>query len=50
MARIISLLKQTFNNISGEGPSNKPMTFVQTQATIQPKKDGRTLLKTPSVT
>jgi len=38
MAHITSLLKQTLTNISGEGPWNQLMTFIQTQTTIQPEE------------
>jgi len=31
--RIASLLEQTLRNTSSEGPSNRPITFVQTQET-----------------
>jgi hypothetical protein len=34
MVRIASLLEQTLRNTSGEGPSNRPVTFAQTQAII----------------
>jgi hypothetical protein len=36
MARLTSLLEQTLRNASGEGPSNRPVIFVQPPATAQP--------------
>ena len=38
VAHLIGLLKQTPMNASGEGPSNRPTTFVQIQTTTQPKE------------
>jgi len=38
MARLTSLLKQTLGNTSGEGPSNRPVTFNQTPTTAQPEE------------
>ena len=35
MARLTSLLKQTLRNSSGEGPSNRPIIFIQTPTTTQ---------------
>jgi hypothetical protein len=37
VARLTSLLEQAIRNVSGEGPSNQPVTFVQT-LTTQPKE------------
>jgi hypothetical protein len=34
MARIANLVEKMLKTISSEGLSNRPMTFVQTQATI----------------
>jgi len=36
VTRLTSLLKQTFRNASGVGPSNQPAIFVQPSATAQP--------------
>jgi len=38
VARLTSLLEQTLRNTSGEGPSNRPVTFNQTLTTTQPKE------------
>jgi hypothetical protein len=38
VARLTSLLEQTLRNASGEGPSNRPVTFNQTPITTQPKE------------
>eukprot|EP00258_Populus_trichocarpa_P023615 XP_024439634.1 uncharacterized protein LOC112323891 [Populus trichocarpa] len=38
VARLTSLLEQTLRNTSGEGPSNRPVTFNQTPITAQPKE------------
>jgi hypothetical protein len=35
MARLTRLLEQTLVNTSGEGPSNRPVTFNQTPTTVQ---------------
>lgn len=37
MAHITSLLEQTLKNISGEGPSNWPITFAQPEEGIMAK-------------
>jgi hypothetical protein len=37
VARLTSLLEQTLRNTSGEGPSNRPVTFNQTPITAQPE-------------
>jgi hypothetical protein len=39
VARLTSLLEQTFRNTSGEGPSNQPAIFVQPLATAQPERN-----------
>eukprot|EP00258_Populus_trichocarpa_P031831 XP_024447850.1 uncharacterized protein LOC112325480 [Populus trichocarpa] len=38
VARLTSLLEQTLRNASGEGPSNRPVTFNQTPITAQPEE------------
>jgi len=38
VARRTSLLEQTLRNASGEGPSNRPVTFNQTPTTAQPEE------------
>jgi len=38
VARLTSLLEQTLRNTSGEGPSNRPVTFNQTPITAQPEE------------
>jgi len=38
VARLTSLLEQTLRNASGEGPSNRLLTFNQTPTTAQPKE------------
>jgi len=38
MGRLTSLLEQTLRNASGEGPSNRPVTFNQTPITAQPEE------------
>jgi hypothetical protein len=38
VARLTSLLEQAIRNFSGEGPSNQPVTFIQTLITTQPKE------------
>ena len=38
VARCTSLLEQTLRNASGEGPSNRPVTFNQTPTTAQPEE------------
>jgi len=38
VARLSSLLEQTLRNASGEGPSNRPVTFNQTPTTAQPEE------------
>jgi len=38
VARLTSLLEQTLRNTSGEGPSNRPVTFNQTPTTAQPEE------------
>jgi hypothetical protein len=38
VARLTSLLEQKLRNASGEGPSNRPVTFNQTLITAQPKE------------
>jgi hypothetical protein len=38
VARLTSLLEQAIRNVSGEGPSNQPVTFVHTLITTQPKE------------
>jgi hypothetical protein len=38
MARLTSLLEQTLRNTSGEGPSNRPVTFNQIPAIPQPEE------------
>ena len=38
IARLTSLLKQNLRNVSGEGPSNRPVTINQTPKTTQPKE------------
>jgi len=38
VARLSSLLEQTFRNTSGEGSSNRPAIFVQPPATAQPEE------------
>jgi hypothetical protein len=35
VARIASVLEQALRNAYGESPSNRPVTFVQTQTTTQ---------------
>jgi hypothetical protein len=35
VARLISLLKQALRNAFGEGPSNQPVTFIQTPTSFQ---------------
>jgi hypothetical protein len=38
VARLTSLLEQPLRNASGEGPSNRPVTFNQTPTTAQPEE------------
>jgi len=38
VARLTSLLEQRLRNASGEGPSNRPVTFNQTPITAQPEE------------
>ncbi|XP_073261632.1 uncharacterized protein [Populus alba] len=38
VARLTSLLEQTLRNASGEGPSNRPVTFNQTPIIAQPEE------------
>jgi hypothetical protein len=38
VARLTGLLEQILGNTSGEGPSNRPVTFNQTLTTAQPKE------------
>jgi len=38
VALVTSLLKQTLRNTFGEGPSNRPIIFVQTPTTAQSKE------------
>jgi hypothetical protein len=38
VARLTSLLEQTFRNASSEGPSNRPAIFVQPLGTAQPEE------------
>jgi hypothetical protein len=35
---LTSLLEQTLRNTSGEGPSNRPVTFNQAPTTFQPEE------------
>jgi hypothetical protein len=35
---LTSLLEQTLRNTSGEGPSNRPVTFNQAPTTVQPEE------------
>jgi hypothetical protein len=35
VAHLTSLLEQTLRNTSGEGPSNRPVTFNQAPTTVQ---------------
>jgi len=46
VAHLTSLLEQAFRNASNEGPSNWPVTFVQTPTTAQ-KKNGWTCSRAP---
>jgi len=38
VARLTSLLEQTLRNASGEGPSNRPVTFNQTPITSSARR------------
>jgi hypothetical protein len=38
MTCLTSLLEQTLRNTSGEGPSNRPVTFNQAPTTVQPEE------------
>jgi len=38
VARFTSLFEQALRNSFSEGPSNQPVTFVQTPTTTQPKE------------
>jgi hypothetical protein len=38
VARLTSLLEQTLRNTSGEGPSNRPITFNPAPTIVQPEE------------